>query len=124
MSASPPVNVKLARTPDDIAFELTNYRDSIRASLQHHEAHAHQQASAQSFSSQQLLRTLGSAQQYIQSFLRSNVSPSSVIQFVTKRPIAVGVAVGALALVGPRKLLGWAAKVAAVWRIASAVRGS
>lgn len=117
------------RTPDDIAFELTSYRDSIRSSLQSHvematDASAHDKKYG--FMNPTVLRVLDSAQHYLQSFLRTKVTPSALIHFGARRPMAVGVmvgaAVGAIILVGPARLLGWAAKAAAVWRIATAIR--
>ena len=120
MSETVPTKI---RTPDDIAFELTNYRDGIRASLKAHSVETNERSSTQSIYSQQVLRAIGAAQQYIQAFARSNITPASVIQFVTKRPILVGVTVGMIALAGPRRLFGWAAKAVTIWKIASAIRG-
>jgi hypothetical protein len=111
------------RTPDDIAFELTTYRDSIRASLKAHSVDTNERSSPQSMYTQQVLRAIGAAQQYIQAFVQSTITPASVVQFVTKRPILVGVAVGVIALAGPRRLFGWAAKAVTIWKIASAIRG-
>ena len=120
MSETVPTKI---RTPDDIAFELTNYRDGIRASLKAHSIDTNERSSTQSMYSQQVLRAIGAAQQYIQAFVQSNITPASVIQFVTKRPILVGVTVGIIALAGPRRLFGWAAKAVTIWKIASAIRG-
>lgn len=120
MSETVPAKI---RTPDDIAFELTNYRDGIRASSKAHSVDTNERSSTQSMYSQQVLRAIGAAQQYIQAFVQSNITPASVIQFVTKRPILVGVTVGMIALAGPRRLFGWAAKAVTIWKIASAIRG-
>lgn len=117
------------RTPDDIAFELSSYRDSIRANMQSHAAALHEsreQPSHRQMAGTVLLRTIGSAQQYLQTFMRTSVTPSAVVQFIARRPMLVGVmaavTAGAAIALGPRRLLGWAAKAAAVWRIASAIR--
>jgi hypothetical protein len=117
------------RTPDDIAFELTTYRDGIRSNLQLHaakraDAKAHQRQSGAI--NPALLRILDSAQQYLQHFLRTSITPAALIQFGMRRPMAIGVmagaAVGAAMLIGPSRLIGWGAKAAAVWRIATAIR--
>lgn len=122
--------VASARTPDDIAFELTTYRDSIRAGLQSHvdmaeDARASDEKNG--LMNPTVLRILDSAQHYLQNFVRTKVTPSALIHFGSRRPMAVGVtaavAVGAVVLLGPARLLGWAAKAAAVWRIATAIRG-
>jgi hypothetical protein len=125
LSASPTVT----RTPDDIAFELSGYRDSIRSSLQSHASAlrtAHAQPSAQQLASKVLLRTMGSAQHYLQTFMRTSITPSKVGQFVVERPMVVGVIAATAAclvvLTGPRRLFSWAAKAATIWRIASAIR--
>lgn len=118
------------RTPDEIAFELTTYRDGIRANVQSHvnlaaEQRAHGEKNG--FMNPTVLRILDSAQHYLQNFLRAKVTPAALIHFGARRPMAVGVmagvAVGAVILLGPARLLGWAAKAAAVWRIATAIRG-
>jgi hypothetical protein len=87
-------------------------------------AHAH--PSSRQLASTALLRAIGSAQQYLQTFIRSTVTPSAVVQFIAGRPIMVGVmaaaAAGVVVMAGPRRLFGWAAKAAAAWRIASAIR--
>ncbi len=121
MSALPGIVPAKIRTPDDIAFELTSYRDSIRAAIQAHSVETDARSSRQSMYSQQLLRAVGAAQQYIQRFVRSKITPQSVIQFATKRPILIGVAVGVIALTGPRRWFGWIAKAATIWKIASAI---
>jgi hypothetical protein len=128
MSATLPA-LTVARTPDDIAFELSSYRDSIRAGIQSHAEElsaAHEHPSPRQLAGTALLRTIGSAQQYLQTFIRSSVTPSAVVRFIAKRPMVVGViaaaTAGVVAVVGPRRLFGWAAKAAAVWRIASAIR--
>lgn len=117
------------RTPDDIAFELSSYRDSIRATIESHaeDLHAAQlHPSTRQLAGAALLRTIGSAQQYLQTFIRTSVTPSAVVQFISRRPMTVGAmaaaTAGVIAIVGPRRLFGWAAKAAAVWRIASAIR--
>ena len=126
----PSTIARAVRTPDDIAFELTTYRDSIRSSLQSHvdvaaQARAHDQKNG--FMNPTVLRILDSAQHYLQDFVRTKITPSSLIHFGARRPLAVGVvagvAVGAVILLGPARVLGWAAKAAAVWRIATAIRG-
>lgn len=117
------------RTPDDIAFELTTYRDGIRANLQSHAAQAadaHARRRQHSAINPALLRIFDSAQQYLQHFVRTSVTPAALIQFGVRRPMAIGVmvgaAVGAAILIGPARLLGWGAKAATVWRIATAIR--
>jgi hypothetical protein len=117
------------RTPDDIAFELTSYRDSIRASLQSHveiAADASARDEKHGFMNPTVLRLMDSGQHYLQNFIRTKVTPSAVIRFGARRPMAVGVmagaVLGAVILIGPARLLGWAAKAAAVWRIATAIR--
>jgi hypothetical protein len=117
------------RTPDDIAFELTTYRDGIRSNWQ---SHAAKRADVKAHQGQSgavnpaLLRILDSTQQYLQYFLRTSVTPAAFIQFGMRRPMAVGViagaAVGAAMLIGPSRLIGWGAKATAVWRIATAIR--
>ncbi len=123
MSTLPTMASTKPRTPDDIAFELTTYRDSIRTGLQAHSVKANERSSPQSVDSRHLLHAVSVAQQYIQSFVQSNITPASVVQFVIKRPILIGVAVAVVALTGPRRLFGWAAKAATIWKIASAIRG-
>jgi hypothetical protein len=129
MSTTLPASSTVSRTPDDIAFELSSYRDSIRASIQSRAedlrtAQSHQ--SSRQLAGTALLRTIGSAQQYLQTAIRTSVTPSAVVQFIARRPMLVGVmaaaTAGVIAMVGPRRLFGWAAKAAAAWRIASAIR--
>lgn len=117
------------RTPDDIAFELSGYRDNIRSGIQSHAealhaAHAH--PSSQQLAGTVLLRAIGSVQQYLQTFMRTSVTTSAVVQFIARRPMMVGVmaaaTAGVVVIAGPRRLFGWAAKAVAVWRIASAIR--
>jgi hypothetical protein len=121
--------VPSTRTPDDIAFELTTCRDNIRSSLQSHvdmAAGARARDEKHGFINPTVLRLMDSAQHYLQDFVRTKVTPSALIHFGARRPMAVGVmagaAVGAVILLGPTRLLGWAAKAAAVWRIATAIR--
>jgi hypothetical protein len=128
MTATLPAAPTVRRTPDDIAFELSSYRDIIRSGMQSHfEAlhAAHAQPSHRQLADKVLLSAIGSAQQYLQTFVRTSVTPSAVVQFIARRPMMVGVmaaaAAGAVVMAGPRRLLGWAAKAAAVWRIASAI---
>lgn len=122
MSTPSPIVANIVRTPDDIAFELSSYRDSIRVGMQVHDAGVHARRSDKNMLAPALVRSLGLLQQYVQSLVRSNVTPSKAVKFITERPILVGVAVGVVVLAGPRRLLGWAAKIAAAWRIASAIR--
>jgi hypothetical protein len=67
-----------------------------------------------------LLRTIGSAQQYLQTFIRSRVTPSAVVKLISRRPMMAGLiavaGAGAIALAGPTRLFGWAARAVAVWR--------
>lgn len=118
-----------ARTPDDIAFELTSYRDNIRSNLQLHAAEAEEayaRRRQQSVINPALLRFFDSAQQYLQHFVRTSITPAALVQFGMRRPMTIGVmagaAVGAAMLIGPSKLIRWGAKAAAVWRIATAIR--
>jgi hypothetical protein len=131
MSTTLPITTIVTRTPDDIALELSSYRDSIRSSLQSHAAvlrAAHAQPSAQQLASKVLLLTMGVAQQYLQTFMRTSITPSAVSQFVVRRPMVVGVIAATAAclvvLTGPRRLFSWAAKAATIWRIASAIRSN
>lgn len=117
------------RTPDDIAFELTTYRDSVRANLQSHfdmVASANARDKKSGFTNPTVLRILDSGQHYFQNFIRTKITPSTFVRFSVRRPLAVGImagaAVGAVMLIGPARLLGWAAKAAAAWRLASAIR--
>jgi hypothetical protein len=119
------------RTPDDIAFELSSYRTSIRSLMQAHAATLHArdvemgaQSQSQSLNhrlaSTALLRTIGPAQQYLQTFIRSRVTPSAVVKLISRRPMMAGLiavaGAGAIALAGPPRLFGWAARAVAVWR--------
>jgi hypothetical protein len=86
---------------------------------------AHAQPSHRQLAGKVLLSTIGSAQQYLQTFMRISITPSAVVQFIARRPLMVGVmaaaTAGVVVMAGPRRLFGWAAKAAAVWRIASAI---
>jgi hypothetical protein len=128
MNTTLPASPTASRTPDDIAFELSSYRDSIRSGMQSHTEAlhvAHAQPSHRQLAGTVLLHTIGSAQQYLQTLMRTSVTPSAVVQFIARRPMMVGVMAAATAglvvMAGPRRLFGWAAKAAAVWRIASAI---
>ena len=117
------------RTPDDIAFELTTYRDNIRLSLQ---SHINSAANGQARDEKHeliypfILRILDKTQHYVNNFMRAKVTPSALINFGMKRPLATsviaGAVVGAVVVLGPTRLLSWGTKAFAIWRIATTVR--
>jgi hypothetical protein len=127
MPANSPVNAPSdisPKTPEQIVAALNAYRNHIKLELDTYKVEQSQDALN---TNTPLLGILDLVQQYVQSYvrnhhLRSTLSPSTVLRFAAKRPILVGVAVLAVVLTGPSRLVGWAAKAATILRLASVIR--
>lgn len=122
----------LPRTPDEIALDLTMYRNRIRTNIDTYvvdDAASHANTGAPISFSQQLIRTISSAQRYF-AFTMSHggfhFTPTTAIEFAKQRPILTAAAcaatIGIVVAAGPKRLFGWVAKVAAVWRVASSLK--
>ena len=107
------------RTTEEIVLALNSSRERIGTQLR---ARSVESSTGSLASSSPLWRTLNLVQQYLQVCAQTYITPSSVIHFATRRPILVGVAVTAIVLTGPARLIGWASKAATMWRLLSAVK--
>ena len=123
----------LPRTPDEIALDLTLARSRIRANIDTYivgDAASTANTGAPVSFSQQLIRTLTTAQRYFASTMSQggfHFTPTTAIEFAKQRPIltaaAAAATIGLVVAAGPKRLFGWVAKVAAIWRVASSLRG-
>jgi hypothetical protein len=128
-----------SRTPDEIALDLTLARNRVRTLISANidtylvdDADRYANTGVPASFSQQLIRTLGSAQRYFASTMAQGgfpftSTPTAAIEFARKRPVltaaVAAAAVGIVVAAGPKRLFGWAAKMAAIWRVASTLRG-
>lgn len=109
----------MQRRPEEIIQALNSSRQRISTKLQ---TYSFENSRDSGNSAAPLWRTLSLVQQYLQAYVRTYITPSTVISFAAKRPVLVAVAVAAIVITGPTRLVGWAAKAAAFWRLISAVK--
>ncbi len=117
------------RTPDEIALDLTMYRNRIRADLETVTHESDNKTSATISFKDQLIRTIASAQRYFTAYVGeggAHFTSVTALDFAKKNPLITGLVatavVGIVAATGPKRIISWVTKVVAIWRVSSALR--